>query len=73
MIDEQDNKAAFIITIGDIQLESVRLIGRKLTDLELDLAIKEIDCGLSTGILTVFKAAIEDAVENNRNITTLKF
>jgi hypothetical protein len=73
MIDEHDNKAAFIITIGDIQLESVRLIGRKLTDLELDLAIKEIDCGLSTGILPVFKAAIEDAVDKNRNITTLSF
>jgi hypothetical protein len=67
MISERDNEAAFIITVGDIQLESVRLIGRKLTDLELNLAVKEIDCGLSTGIFTVFRAAIEDAVDKNRN------
>jgi hypothetical protein len=73
MITEHDNEAAFIITIGDIQLESVRLIGRKLTDLELYTAIKDIDSGLSFDINTVFKTAIEDAVDKNRNITALSF
>jgi len=73
MTNEHDNEAAFIITIGDIQLESVRLIGRKLTDLELYTAIKDIDSGLSFDINTVFKTAIEDAVDKNRNITALSF
>jgi fructose-specific phosphotransferase system component IIB len=73
MITENDNKAAFIITIGDIQVESARLIGRKLTDLELYTAIKDIDSGLSFDINTVFKTAIEDAVDKNRNINELSF
>lgn len=73
MTNEHDNEAAFIITIGDIQLESVRLIGRKLTDLELYTAIKDIDSGLSFDINTVFKTAIEDAVDKNRNINELSF
>jgi len=62
MNNEKDNdKIAFIVTIGDIQQESVRLIGRKLTDEELDTATKAIDCGLSFDIDTVFKAAIDEA------------
>lgn len=67
MNNEQDSeKMAFVVTVGDIQQESVRLIGRNLTDEELETAIKGIDWGLSTGIYIVFKAAIDQAVELNR-------
>ncbi len=67
MNNEQDNdKIAFIVTVGDIQQESVRLIGRKLNDEELQTAIKGIDWGLSSDIFTVFKAAIDEAVVLNR-------
>jgi len=67
MNNEQDNdKIAFIVTVGDIQRESARLIGRQLANEELPTAIEDIDCGLSFDIDTVFKTAIEDAVDINR-------
>ncbi len=61
--DNDDEKILFIVTVGDIQQESIRLIGRKLTDDELHIAAKGIDWGLSTDIDTVFRAAIEEAVD----------
>ena len=64
--DNDDEKILFVVTAGDIQQESIRLIGRKLTDDELYFAAKGIDWGLSFDIDTVFKAAIEEAVEINR-------
>lgn len=60
------NNIAFIVTTEDIQQESVRWIGRKLTDEELYTAKKGIDWGLSFDIDTVFKAAIYEAVDKNR-------
>ena len=43
--DNDDEKILFIVTVGDIQQESIRLIGRKLTDDELHIAAKGIDWG----------------------------
>ena len=64
--DSDNEKIVFSVTVGDLQQESVRLIGRELTDEELDTASDEVDWGLSTGIFIVFKTAIEDAVDVNR-------
>ncbi len=64
--ENDDEKILFIATVGDIQQESIRLIGRKLTDNELHIAAKGIDWGLSTDVDTVFRAAIEEAVYLNR-------
>jgi hypothetical protein len=58
-----DDNIAFKITNGDIQQESLRIIGRRLTDDELLSAADKIDWGLSTGIYTIFRTAIEDAVK----------
>ena len=59
-------KAVFTITVADVQLESLRLIGRELTDEELDLTIDGLEWGLLTDIDTVYKAAIDEAVRINR-------
>lgn len=64
--DDDNEKPVFIVTVGDIQQESMRLIGRELTDEELYIAAKGIDWGLSFDIYTVFKAAIDEAVDINR-------
>ncbi len=64
--DNDNEKVVFSITVGDIQYESMRLIGRQLSDEELETASDQVDWGLSTGIFIVFKAAIDEAVELNR-------
>ena len=66
--DNDEEKMIFVVTVGDIQQESIRLIGRKLTYDELHIAAKGIDWGLSTDIFTVFRAAIEGAMDLNRRI-----
>jgi hypothetical protein len=57
------NEAVFAISVGDLQHEALNVMGRKLTDKELHVAIKGINEGLSFGIDTIFKTAIEEAVE----------
>jgi hypothetical protein len=52
----------FSISVEWVQLESERLIKRRLTDNELYSVKKGIEWGLLTDIDTVFKTAIEEAV-----------
>lgn len=44
--DNDNEKIVFAVTVGDIQQESIRLIGKKLTDDQLYIAAKGIDWGL---------------------------
>jgi len=60
---KQDNNIIFAITIGELQDEAIRLIGKKLTDEELYAAKKGIEAGLSFDIETVLRTAIEEAVK----------
>jgi hypothetical protein len=60
---EQNYEAIYLITVEDLQSEAIRLINRKLTEDELDLAIKGVDCGLSSVILITMRAAIDEAIE----------
>jgi hypothetical protein len=56
------DETIFLISQEDLQEEAFNLVGRKLTDNELRVAIKGINEGLSFGIDTIFCTAIEEAV-----------
>lgn len=61
--DKKEQEYVFCITVGDMQQEAIRLIGRKLTTGELYKASKGIESGLSFDIETVFKTAIEESIK----------
>lgn len=56
----------FSITKDWIQKESDQLIGRNLTECELDTVKKCIEWGLLTDVDTVFKTAIREAIKNSK-------
>ena len=62
-INHDNERTVFSITAEDVQGVAVGMLDRKLTDYEMRTAEKCIESGLSFGIETVFKAAIEAAVE----------
>lgn len=64
-MDENQNgdKIIFSVSEDDLQQEAIRLVGRKLNEDELYIAVKGIDWGLSFDIETVFRAAIDEAIQ----------
>ncbi|MBN1870383.1 MAG: hypothetical protein JW847_07415 [Candidatus Omnitrophica bacterium] len=61
--NRDDDRIVFAITAEDVQGVAVNRLERRLTDYEMRTAEKCIESGLTFGIDTVFKAAIEEAVE----------
>ena len=55
--------AIFLISREDLQQEAFNVAGRALTDKELHVAVKGINEGLSFDIDTIFRTAIEEAIE----------
>lgn len=53
------------ITIGDLQNDAIKRIGRELNDGELHIAKKCVEWGLSSIVDITLKAAIEEAVDKN--------
>ena len=66
MDNKQNNEIIFYVTVDELQNEAINRIGRELNYNEIHTAKKGIECGLSFDIGTVFKAAIEEAVEINQ-------
>ena len=56
------------ITIGDLQNDAIKRIGRKLNDDELYTATKCVECGLSSIMDITLKSAVEEAVDKNNYI-----
>ena len=59
-------KVIYPITVGDLQNDAVRRIGRKLNDGELHIAKKCVELGLSSIADITLKSAIEEAVDKSR-------
>jgi len=65
-METQENiNVIYPITVGDLQNDAVKRIGRKLNDDELYTAKKCVECGLSSVMDITLKAAIEAAVNKN--------
>lgn len=65
MNNERNNEVIYPITIGDLQNNAIKRIGRELTDDELYTARKCMESGLSFVMDVTLKAAIEEAVDKN--------
>lgn len=66
MNNEQNNEVVYPITVGDLQNDALKRIGRKLADDELYTAKKCVESGLSFIMDITLKSAIEEAVDKNR-------
>ena len=65
METKQMAEVIYPITMGDLQNDAIKRIGRELTDDELHIAKKCVESGLSCIMDITLKAAIEEAVEKN--------
>ena len=65
MKTQENVKVIYPITIGDLQDDAIKRIGRKLNDDELHTAKKCVEWGLSSIVDITLKSAIEEAVDKN--------
>ncbi|HBV00998.1 MAG TPA: hypothetical protein DEF00_01215 [Candidatus Taylorbacteria bacterium] len=65
MKTRENMKVIYPITIGDLQNDALKRIGRKLNDDELYTAEKCVESGLSFVMDITLKSAIEEAIDKN--------
>lgn len=63
---QENTKIIYPITVGDLQNDAIKRIGRRLNDDELHTAKKCVEWGLSSVVDITLKSAIEEAVDKNR-------
>ena len=62
---QESAEVIYPITVGDLQNDALKRIGRKLNDNELHTAKKCVEWGLSEIVDITLKSAIEEAVDKN--------
>lgn len=63
---QENTKIIYPITVGDLQNDAIKRIGRRLNDNELHTAKKCVEWGLSSVVDITLKSAIEEAIDKNR-------
>ena len=58
----QTNENVFVITKQDLQYEAKEKIGRELTDDEIEIAKKGLECGLLTDVDSVYQAIFTEMI-----------
>ncbi len=58
-----DTKTIFSITENDIQIEAKKLIGRKLSADEIQVAKKGLESGILTGIDIIYKTILLEMIK----------
>ena len=66
MNNEKSQEYVFAISVKDLQYEAKEKLGRELTDEEIEIAKKGLECGLLTGIDSVYGAIFEEMIPNAR-------
>ena len=64
----ENTDVIYPITVGDLQDDAVRIIGRKLDEDELITAKKCVEWGLSSVVDITLKSAIEEAIDKDSKI-----
>ena len=63
------NSILFAITVEDIQFEANESLGRELTEDELYIARKGLECGLLTNIDVIYETIFFDLIGANKSLT----
>jgi len=59
-----DERQIFTMIVEDLQQESIRLFGRRLTEDEIINASKGVEAGLLCDLDVVLKTAVKESVES---------
>lgn len=73
MENKQNTEVIYPITIGDLQNDAIKRIGRELTEDELYIAKKCVESGLSFVMDITLKSAIEEAIRVGNNNFNRKY
>lgn len=63
-IQENDfNKMIYAISLGNLQVEAIEKLGRKLTDDEIEIAKDGLSWGIGTGLDIIYNTIFTEMIE----------